>query len=360
MERLVQISDRTPANPSFVALNDERQKYHNGNVGFHDHDIQDFAEALINGATSSGAERTAGLVYHRTGTVTVRTNYNTCSFNTGGVEAVIRAFRGQFSGQEGRHFGLSGKVDSSLMESMGREAAETAKSVQTTAVAEPGKYRVLLSPYVVGNILSYSSSFLSYYSVETGLSCFADSIGKQLSSPEFSLHDDPADYQGVGARVCDDEGTSAGRVDIFDHGVLKSYLHSFSTAKRAGAKTTGNAGIITPRAWQLSLDPGTSSLEEMTSAVKDGIIINNAWYTRFQDYRNGVFSTVPRDGVFLVKHGEIAGSLSGIRISDSVTNILKNIKAISRETKRVKWWEEIFASSMPYVLADDVNISRAF
>ena len=71
----------------------------------------------------------------------------------------------------------------------------------------------------------------------------------------------------------------------------------------------------------------------MLDGLEDGLLINNAWYTRFQDYRNGVFSTVPRDGVFLVKGGEVQGALSGIRISDSVMDILKNVTAISRKER---------------------------
>ena len=101
-------------------------------------------------------------------------------------------------------------------------------------------------------------------------------------------------------------------------------------------------------------------MEDMLEGLENGLLINNAWYTRFQDYRNGVFSTVPRDGVFLIKDGEIQGALSGIRISDSVMDILKNVTASSRERKRVKWWEEISASTMPYAMVDGINISKAF
>ena len=77
-------------------------------------------------------------------------------------------------------------------------------------------------------------------------------------------------------------------------------------------------------------------------------------------YKNGIFSTVPRDGVFRIHNGEIAGSVSGIRISDSVTGILNNISGVSSETKNTKWWEEIQPSIMPYVMVDSVNISRSF
>lgn len=359
--RLKEIATRTPENPSFASLNPEPQKYSHFPAWKGDApDLEDLADAMISGALENGAERTAGLLYHRHFRITVKTNYNTCTFDAGGIEAVIRAFRGNFSGQEGQHFGPAAKVSPETMAEMGRQAGITASTTDKISDIKPGKYAVIMSPYVMGNIMTYSSGFLSYYSVETGLSCFADLLGKKVSSGEFTLHDNPLDYGGVGARLCDEEGTATSDTEIISGGVLKNYLHSYSTASRAGARTTGNAGVVSPRSWQLELSPGKTPLKRMMSGLDRGIIINNAWYTRFQDYRNGIFSTVPRDGVFFVENGEIKGNISGIRISDSVMHILENVQSISSEKKMVKWWEEIAPSSMPYVLVDDVNISKAF
>lgn len=359
--RLKEIAARTPPNPSFTSLNPEPQKYATMPVATSsDVDIEDLAQAMIGGSLAAGSERAAGLVYNRRSSITILTDHNRCSYVTGGVEAVIRAFRGDSTGQEGQHFGLQAKVDSRTLEKLGIEAAETASLAPQKVDMEPGRYTVLLSPYVMGNIMTYSSGFLSYYSVETGLSCFSDLIGKEVSFKGFNIHDNPLDFTGVGSRICDEEGTAARKLDIITDGVLKNYLHSYSTASRAGAQTTGNAGIISPRAWQLQIDQGRRSYKNILGEIKNGLLIENAWYTRFQDYRNGVFSTVPRDGVFLVKDGQIAGSVSGIRISDSVTNILSGTREVSREAKNVKWWEEIAASRMPYALVDNVNITRAF
>ena len=110
----------------------------------------------------------------------------------------------------------------------------------------------------------------------------------------------------------------------------------------------------------MRIESGKESFRDMIAGMKDGLFINNAWYTRYQDYKNGIFSTVPRDGVFRIHNGEITGSVSGIRISDSVPGILNNISGVSSETKNTKWWEEIQPSIMPYVMVDSVNISRSF
>ena len=184
--------------------------------------------------------------------------------------------------------------------------------------------------------------------------------GKTVGKENLNIVDDPTDISGTGFRPVDDEGTVTFPKSIVENGELKTFLHSYSTALRSNTKTTGNAGIISPTSFQMKIKAGDSSEEEMISSLDEGLYIKNAWYTRFQDYRNGVFSTVPRDGVFYVKNGEIKEVWGGIRISDSIPSILSNIDMISRETQNVKWWEEIFACNMPSVAADNVTVTKAF
>lgn len=361
VERLWNLAGQVPENKGFSSLNPEKKNC--GKVPTfspREYDLQDLAMGMTNSALAGGAERTAGLMYNRKSTVTVRTNYNECTFETGGLEVLIRSFKGEDTGQEARHFGLASSVNRNTIEQIGTDSTRWLLEGVPVHKLDPGRYSILMSPYVIGNLVSYSSSFLSYYSVESGLSCFPDEPGTRVSTGDFSLTDDPLDASGVGFRLCDDEGTPTGRTTLIENGILKNLMHSYSTARRAEARTTGHAGIISPRAWQLKVEPGEEESSRMLSELEEGLLINNCWYTRYQDYRNGIFSTVPRDGVFYVKNGEILGRVNGIRISDSIPNILNSVKGVSRDTRTVKWWEEIAASTMPSVLVGNVNISRAF
>lgn len=361
IDRLHDISTKIPDNPVYGGLNPVRQETPaTTDFPAREFDLQDMAAGMIDSAVDNGAERTSGVLYNRRNRITVKTNYNECSFETGGVEAVIRSFNGEWTGQEGRHFGLSYKLDSRTLEDIGRESANKLNAARATHDIEPGKFTVLMSPSVIGNLISYSSGFLSYYAVEAGLSCFANSMDRRVSSDAFTLVDDPLDSSGVGYRLCDDEGTLTRKNTLVESGVLRKFMHSHSTSLRGGTETTGNAGILSPRAWQLKILPGKRTSEQMLSDLDEGLLINNCWYTRYQDYRNGVFSTVPRDGAFYVRKGEIVGAVKGIRISDSIPNVLSGITGISSDTKNVKWWEEISASNMPSVLTENIGISRAF
>lgn len=361
ISNLMAICSNVPENPSYNGINSESQTYPSQpDHGEESVDIQQLAGALMKGAVEGGAERSSGLVYHRDMDIEIKTEYNHGKQHLSGVEMVVRAFRGDSTGQESIHSGSGNGFGLETALETGRAAGRTSSTDVEKVDIDQGKYDLLLSPYVTGNLLSYSSGFFSAYAVESGLSCFAGKIGHKVASDLVTLEDDPLNTTGSGFRIFDEEGTITGKNTLISSGTLKTYLHSFSTGKKFEGHTTGNAGIISPRAWQLSLAPGKSSIEDMISEIDRGLVINNAWYTRFQDYRNGVFSTVPRDGVYLVKNGEIMGRVSGIRISDSVPDFLKNISRISRERKNVRWWEEISPSIMPSVLARDMNISKAF
>ena len=97
----------------------------------------------------------------------------------------------------------------------------------------------------------------------------------------------------------------------------------------------------------------------MLGEIKKGLFIVNSWYTRFQNYRTGDFSTIPRDGVFYVEDGEIKSVWRNIRVSDNMLRILKNIVEVSRERNEVAWWDEVMPSVLPYALIKDVKITKA-
>jgi PmbA protein len=94
--------------------------------------------------------------------------------------------------------------------------------------------------------------------------------------------------------------------------------------------------------------------------TKRGLYINNTWYTRFQNYSTGEFSTIPRDAILKVENGEIVGAVKNIRISDNMMNFWKNIDALSRETQEIYWWEEAAPpSTLPTVRARQMTITRS-
>jgi PmbA protein len=125
-------------------------------------------------------------------------------------------------------------------------------------------------------------------------------------------------------------------------------------------ETTGNAGLVAPNPWSLELDAGGMSRDELFRETKRGLYLTNTWYTRFQNYAKGDFSTIPRDGIFLVEKGEMGQSLKDLRVSDNALTMLGNIVGISKERQQVHWWGEADPPSLcPYVLIKDVHLTKS-
>ena len=147
---------------------------------------------------------------------------------------------------------------------------------------------------------------------------------------------------------------------IIKGGILQGYLHNLTTARKWKTTTTGNAGFVTPRSWNLEVGSGDATYDEMVAAMKKGIVLTSNWYTRFKNYRTGEFSTVPRDGAYLVENGRVAGSLKGMRLSDDLLRMFSNVTMLSRERDWVEWWEVETPTLCPWLLIEGAKITRAY
>ena len=108
------------------------------------------------------------------------------------------------------------------------------------------------------------------------------------------------------------------------------------------------------------LEPGDWKIDEMISDTKSGLYLNNTWYTRYQNYNTGEFSTIPRDAILMIRDGEIVGAAKNIRISDNMMNFWKSVDALSKSQEEVYWWDEAAPpSTLPVVRARAMNITRS-
>jgi len=241
----------------------------------------------------------------------------------------------------------------------GAKAGEIAKMAKKPKIGDEGVYDVIFDPLIFGSSIGVWGSMVSAFNVMVQMSVFVDKLGKKVA-PEFvTMKDNPAPYS-LGNRVFDDEGVPTKENIFIDHGKLKMYLHNTSTAKTFKTKTTGNAGLVYPNPWNLEMDAGDMSKEELFGEVKKGLYLTNTWYTRFQNYAKGDFSTIPRDGIFLIEKGKIKQSLKDLRVSDNALAMLNNIAGASKERQHVHWWGEADPPSLsPYVLIKNVHVTKS-
>lgn len=322
-------------------------------------DPKDVAEAMIASALDRGVDRVAGtldLVYGKRAVVTSKGFSGEEKMTS--VEAYLRAFKDEMSG----HWAYGARhLDLKSIEEVGDKAGYYATLTDRKADYTPGKYDVIISPLVVGNLVNYVGFMASAAAILMGYSMFLKyKVGDEVASEIISMYDVPRDHELPSSTAFDDEGVPTYDKPIIEKGILRNILHNSGTASKMGTKSTGNAGLIFPIPWNLRLSTGSLSEDDLAAELENGIIINNNWYTRLQNYVEGAFSTVSRDATLLVKNGEVVGDLGRIRISDKIGNLLKNASALGKTLYKIKWWEVETPTKAPYMLIRDVNITKPF
>jgi len=319
--------------------------------------LEDYAKQIIDRSNQIGGERTAGAITAEAGNISIVT--------TGGVVQSDRFTRillnhRVFVGEASGH-GLACSTHLSTFNHLAaaEEAAESAKKAVNRGPWLEGVYDVILSPTVSADIIQHVGDAASAFAVESGISFLSGKLNEEVACELLTLVDHGVAAGSINTRIFDDEGVPTRDNVIIDKGVLKTYLHNSSTAKRFDASTTGSAGIIDPHPWNLEVHPGGYNLDELIKEVKEGFLITNNWYTRFHNLRAGDFSTLPRDATFYIKDGEVRYSVAGLRVSDNILRQLKNISALSKERRWIYWWEVRIPTLAPYLLIKQTQVTKA-
>jgi len=318
----------------------------------------DHVEAAVNAALAEGAERVAGTLIYSSGKTWLRTSGRAYGVaNEATVEISVRALASEDA--TGHFVSIAADDRDFDPEGAGKRAGEIAKMALNPVEGEPGEYEALLGPMIFANLAEHVGDASSAFYVDAGLSFLKDKLGQEVSSKIFSLVDDPTIPKTYGSVPFDDEGVPTRRNVIIDRGVLKTYLHNSTTAKKFGAETTANAGLIVPTPFNLIVEGGGKSFEKLLSSIDDGIYVTNDWYLRYQNYRTGDFSTIPRDGLFRIKRGSIESSIKGLRISDNMLRILSGIRELGRERYWISWWEVETPVYAPHAIIEKVNFTKS-
>ena len=326
--------------------------------------LVDAVETGINAAKKEGAVRVSGVVITHTWERHVMTSAGAEGSDRGTeIETTIRAFASDEA--TGQGISLSTSLGKFNAEQAGMSAGRIAKMSLNPEPGEAGKYNVVFAPSIFANLLNRVGDSASAYSIDLGLSFFRDLLKKKVASENFTLYDNSRMPEGPGSVALDDEGYPTQDIRLIGNGVLETYLHSSYTAAEHKAPLTGSASFeagiagMVPDARNLVVEAGEGSLEDLFDKALDGLYITNNWYTRFQNYQTGDFSTICRDGVFQIKNGKLAGPVKGLRLSDNMVRILQSVKAMTKDRHWIKWWEVATPTLTPHVLVEGVGITTA-
>src|SRR5438034_1241751 len=317
-----------------------------------------YVEAAVGGAVDQGAKECAGSFW----------KYEDEHFlaTSNGVEghdhraSLYLSIRALVSLESSGHgIACATKLSQFTPEKAGQKAGHIASLARAPKSGKAGRYTVLFDPLIFGSLTDQVGGRLSAWAVLAGLSPFGKKVGKRVASPALTLYDDGS-ADSIARKRFDAEGVPTRRNVLVNKGILKTYLHNTSTAKKFKTKTTGNAGLVSPDSHAVFVKPGDRSRDEIFSEVKDGLWLTNTWYTRYQSYVNGDLSTIPRDGIFHIRNGEVVGALKDIRLTDNLLHLMKNIVALGDEPEQMMWWGEVSVPNfVPYAVIKDVGITKS-
>ena len=158
-------------------------------------------------------------------------------------------------------------------------------------------------------------------------------IGKRFGVETLNVVDEGFIPGARGNCPYDDEGVRRSRAYLIREGVLTGLMHSRATAKKLGAKPTGNARAVS---WQHEpivrmrntfIEPGPYTFEEMLDGIEYGIYACGAFggQTEFEQF---TFSAAYG---YEIVNGKIGEMVRDVVLTGNVFQTLKNIEMIGKD-----------------------------
>jgi PmbA protein len=261
--------------------------------------------------------------------------------------------------QTGFGFSVGRSPDDFDLEKAAREAADRATRLLGATKPPSKRLTVVLDPFVTAQFLGVISGTLNGEAVIKGRSLFRDRMDEQVASSIVTLVDDPTNSQAYTATDLDGEGLAARRNVLIDGGVLRMFVHSSYSGRRAGTASTGNAvrggfkGTPGVGCLALQLVPGSKSQAELVASIDDGVLVQQV---------SGLHSGVnPISGDFstgasglLISGGQLGAPVREFTIASTLQRMLLDVAEIGGDVD----WLPMRAAGVSLVIRD-VTMSGA-
>jgi len=362
-KKVVEAAKRSPGSGVYAPLPRgpflyDRQLERSETVTQDPKDLASIVHVALDAAKREGAERSAGSLIARNVKLTLHTSADAYgTMQRGGLELSLRAFCS--ADASGHGVSVANRDKDLRPAEAGAEAGRLAKMGIGPTEAKPGNMDAVFGPMVMADLAMQVGRMASAFHVDAGMSFLQGMLGQDMAARDLSLYDDASNPQGYGVLPFDQEGCPTQRKAIIEDGVLMTYLHNTATAAKDGVGTTANAGLVAPAPFSLELRPGSATLEGLISKVDRGIYVTNDWYLRYNNFRTGDLSFIPRDAMFLIEKGSITGPVKELRVSDNILRMLRSTEAMGQQRRWIKWWEVETPVLAPAALVRGVNFTRS-
>lgn len=216
---------------------------------------------------------------------------------------------------------------------------ETVKEITEDALASLGakplpskNYEIVFSNLALATLFSAFQNVFSAQAVQKGLSLLKDKLETEVGSKLINVTDDPLMQKSANSRSFDDEGVATRFKYLIKNGVLKTYLHDLVTAKKDGVESTGNGFGGGISAVNLKIEAGDSTLEDMISSVKEGVLIKEVQGAHAgANPVSGDFSL--QAAGYYIKDGKKDRPVALITVAGNFIDMLKNVVMVGNDLK---------------------------
>ena len=217
---------------------------------------------------------------------------------------------------------------------IGKTAAEKALEQFGSRRVESGTLPIILTPDSTNSLIFGLMRSISGESVVKGRTFASGCLGKQVAPEIVGIDDDGTIPGAIASSAYDGEGVPRRSTRVVRGGTVLTFLHNSYSAGISGVETTGHAfrrgyrGYVGASPTNMRVKRGDSSLDEMISETKRGILATTAGF--FPNMVSGEFSTTIDEG-FLIEDGEKKHPVKNLMAGGHILELYKNIELISKE-----------------------------
>lgn len=235
----------------------------------------------------------------------------------------------------------------------------------------PGRYECLLPPTAVADLMNYAYTTAGARAAAQGRTVYSGTggrtrIGEQLAGVPLTLRSDPAADglrcapflvapSSTPTRSVFDNGLPLGPTRWWDEGRLRSLVHTRDSADELGMP-------LTPAVDNLILEgPGGASVADLVAATRHGLLVTSLWYIREVDLATMALTGLTRDGVYLVRDGEVVGAVNNFRFNDSPLAMVARVTEVGATvpTRARDWGDAVARTAMPMLRVQDFRLTAA-
>jgi PmbA protein len=249
------------------------------------------------------------------------------------IESIVRETSDNIG--SGMEFDYARNLKNIRPDWVAREATNKALSFLGARQSKTRKCTLLLSPNATWRLAYALASPLDGQNVVLENSCLADKIGTKIACEGFTLIDNGVVEKGFLSSSVDAEGTPKKSFAIIEKGVLKAYLHNSYTAARlkmennACATRDSYKSSVATALSNIQIKPGDQKIDDIKMDIRDGIYLDSF---PTPDPVTGNISSMIDFGV-QIRNGEMAEPVKGTMMGTNLLDVLRNISAISEETR---------------------------